>query len=319
MLLVLTDRIKKKATSSPSSSNGSTYVDPYETEEVDPVIYFDGKPFVAKKNIETILFMGIDSFGEAQQREGNRNDDQVDVLLLLVLNHEEKTYRVLEINRDTMTDIPKIGTTGDRLGTTKAQIALSHTYGSGLSDSCEYTCEALSNLLMGENVQHYITLKLNSIAILNQSVGGVEVEVPYDMTVVDPTMKAGAKIRLDDKQAETFIRARTALDDEHSNNVTRMERQNIFLENWKMKAKAKLEADASFVLELIAELGDYMLTDMDLNRLSELSEYVVEYENLGRVKLPGEYKKGEEFLEFYCDETVLKETVLDLFYEEKTK
>ncbi|MBQ0011927.1 MAG: LCP family protein [Clostridiales bacterium] len=318
MLLVITDRIKKKATSSPSSSDGSAYLDPYETEEVDPVIYYDGKPYVAKKNIETILCMGIDSNGEAQEREGNRNDDQVDVLLLLVLNHEEKTYRVLEINRDTMTDIPKIGTTGDRLGTTVAQIALSHTYGSGLQDSCEYTCEALSNLLMGEKIQHYITLKLDSIAIMNHSVGGVEVEIPYDMTVVDPTMTKGAKLNLNDEQAETFIRARTSLDDEHSNNVTRMERQNMYLENWKKKAKEKINADASFALELIAELGDYMISDMDLNTLSKLSEYLTEYESCGRMKIQGESKHGEEFMEFYCDGQSLKETVLDLFYEEKT-
>lgn len=317
ILLVVTDRMKKKATSSTPSSNGSTYVDPYATEEVDPVIYYAGKPYVKNKNVETVLFMGIDSFGEAQEREGNRNNDQVDVLMLVVLDHQNKSYRVLEINRDTMTNNPRIGTTGERFGTIKEQIALSHTYGSGLSDSSEYTCEALSNLLMGEEIQHYITLKLDSIAIMNHSVGGVEVEIPYDMTVVDPTMTKGAQLNLNDEQAETFIRARTSLDDEHSNNVTRMERQNMYLENWKKKAKEKINADASFALELIAELGDYMISDMDLNTLSKLSEYLTEYESCGRMKIQGESKHGEEFMEFYCDGQSLKETVLDLFYEEK--
>ena len=262
--------------------------------------------------------MGIDSFGEAQEREGNRNDDQVDVLMLVVLDHQNKSYRVLEINRDTMTNNPRIGTTGERFGTIKEQIALSHTYGSGLNDSSEYTCEALSNLLMGEDVEHYITLKLDSIAVINHSVGGVEVEIPYDMTVCDPAMTAGAKLTLTDQQAEYFVRARTTLGETNGNNIARMERQNTFLESWKAKAKAKLDADPAFSLELIADLGDYMLTDMDLNRLSELSGYLAEYENLGRVKLDGESKMGTEFLEFYPDEETLKKTIIDLFYQEKT-
>lgn len=318
ILLVVTDRMKKKATSSTPSSNGSTYVDPYATEEVDPVIYYAGKPYVKNKNVETVLFMGIDSFGEAQEREGNRNDDQVDVLMLVVLDHQNKSYRVLEINRDTMTNNPRIGTTGERFGTIKEQIALSHTYGSGLNDSSEYTCEALSNLLMGEDVEHYITLKLDSIAVINHSVGGVEVEIPYDMTVCDPAMTAGAKLTLTDKQAEHFVRARTELDETNDNNIARMERQNTFLENWKTKAKARFDEDPAFSLELIADLGDYMLTDMDLNRLSELSGYLANYENLGRMELEGTNQMGETFIEFYCEEDALKTTVLELFYEEKS-
>lgn len=318
ILLVVTDRMKKKATSSTPSSNCSTYVDPYATEEVDPVIYYAGKPYVKNKNVETVLFMGIDSYGEAQEREGNRNNDQVDVLMLVVLDHQNKSYRVLEINRDTMTNNPRIGTTGERFGTIKEQIALSHTYGSGLNDSSEYTCEALSNLLMGEDVEHYITLKLDSIAVINHSVGGVEVEIPYDMTVCDPAMTAGAKLTLTDKQAEHFVRARTELGETNGNNIARMERQNTFLENWKTKAKARFDEDPAFSLELIADLGDYMLTDMDLNRLSELSGYLANYENLGRMELEGTNQMGETFIEFYCEEEALKTTVLELFYEEKS-
>ena len=131
ILLVITDRMKKKATeSSPSSTSmGTSYSDPYGEENIDPVIYFAGKGYSRKKKIESVLFLGIDSYGEAVEREGNSNNDQADVLMLVVIDHENKSYNVLQINRDTITAIPMIGTTGDRLGTTLAQIALSHTYG----------------------------------------------------------------------------------------------------------------------------------------------------------------------------------------------
>ena len=210
ILLVITDRMKKKATeSSPSSASaGTSFTDPYGEENIDPVIYFAGKGYIRKKNVESVLFLGIDSFGEAQKREGNSNNDQADVLMLVVIDHESKTYNVLQINRDTMTAIPLIGTNGDNLGVVVSQIALSHTYGSGLKDSCEYTAEAVQMLLLNEKVDHYVSLKLDSIAILNNSVGGVKVKIPYDMTVLDPAMKEGAEINLNAQQAEYFVRLR---------------------------------------------------------------------------------------------------------------
>ena len=110
--------MKKKATSSVPSSTGydpniTSFVDPYGEEDIDPVIYYAGKGYIRKKNVETVLFIGIDSFGEAQEREGNSNNDQADVLMLAVIDHQNKSFKVLQINRDTMTLIPLIGTAGD--------------------------------------------------------------------------------------------------------------------------------------------------------------------------------------------------------------
>ena len=319
ILLVLTDRMKKKATSSSVSTdpNGSfSYNDPYGEEDIDPVIYYAGKGYVKKKNIDSVLFIGIDSFGEAQEREGNSNNDQADVLMLVVIDHDKKEYSVLQINRDTVTEIPMIGTNGDRLGTVPAQIALSHTYGSGLQDSCGYTVEAVQTLLMDEQVEHYISLKLDSIAILNDSVGGVEVTIPYDMTVCDPAMTEGATLKLTSQQAEYFVRARTELEN-NATNISRMARQETYLSAWKTKAKPLIDSDPGFAINLIGDLGDYMITDMDLGALSELSTYLADYTYTGMIKIDGENRQGESFLEFYCDDASLKQAVLDLFYNEQ--
>lgn len=313
--------MKKKATSSVPSSTGydsniTSFVDPYGDEDIDPVIYYAGKGYIRKKNVETVLFIGIDSFGEAQEREGNSNNDQADVLMLTVIDHENKSFKVLQINRDTMTEIPMIGTAGDRIGKEISQIALSHTYGSGLKDSCEYTAEAVSTLLLEEKVDHYVSLKLDCIAIINKSVGGVTVKIPYDMTVVDPAMKEGAEIKLNDAQAEGFVRARKTL--ENSTNISRMARQETYLSVWKELAKKKMNADAGFALNLIGDLGDFMITDMDLNKLSNMATDLSEYKYEGMVKIDGENRMGTSFLEFYCNDASLKQAVLDLFYNEKT-
>lgn len=317
ILLVVTDRIKKQKEDEATSAPSSSWENPYETEDIDPVIYFDGKPYVHKKNLETFLFMGIDKYGESEEVTGYRNHEQVDVLMLCIVDHDEKTYQVLQINRDTYTKIPRIGAAGDRVGEVDAQIALAHTYGTGQKDSCEYTAEAVSMLLMDEKVDHYISLKLDSIAILNKSVGGVEVTIPVDMTMVDPEMQKDKTMVLSDKQAEFFVRSRGKLEDD--TNVSRMTRQDTYLHAWRQKAKQKMNADAGFALDLIADLSYFMVADQDLNGLSKLSGYLADYEYLGKIKIDGETKNGQEFLEFYPDQEALKKTVMDLFYEEKAQ
>ena len=313
----MTDRIKKQKEDEATSAPSSSWENPYETEDIDPVIYFDGKPYVHKKNLETFLFMGIDKYGESEEVTGYRNHEQVDVLMLCIVDHDEKTYQVLQINRDTYTKIPRIGAAGDRVGEVDAQIALAHTYGTGQKDSCEYTAEAVSMLLMDEKVDHYISLKLDSIAILNKSVGGVEVTIPVDMTMVDPEMQKDKTMVLSDKQAEFFVRSRGKLEDD--TNVSRMTRQDTYLHAWRQKAKQKMNADAGFALDLIADLSYFMVADQDLNGLSKLSGYLADYEYLGKIKIDGETKNGQEFLEFYPDQEALKKTVMDLFYEEKAQ
>ena len=317
ILLVVTDRIKKQKEDEATSAPSSSWENPYETEDIDPVIYFDGRPYVHKKNLETFLFMGIDKYGESEEVTGYRNHEQVDVLMLCIVDHDEKTYQVLQINRDTYTKIPRIGAAGDRVGEVDAQIALAHTYGTGQKDSCENTAEAVSMLLMDEKVDHYISLKLDSIAILNKSVGGVEVTIPVDMTMVDPEMQKDKTMVLSDKQAEFFVRSRGKLEDD--TNVSRMTRQDTYLHAWRQKAKQKMNADAGFALDLIADLSYYMVADQDLNGLSKLSGYLADYEYLGKIKIDGETKNGKEFLEFYPDQEALKKIVMDLFYEEKAQ
>ena len=85
---------------------------------------------------------------------------------------------------------------------------------------------------------------------------------------------------------------------------------------WKTLAKQKMNEDVGFAINLIGDLGDYMITDMDLNKLSDLSGYLADYEYKGILKIEGESRQGERFMEFYCNDASLKQAVLDLFYDQ---
>ena len=296
-------------------SDISSYLDNYADEDIDPVIYYGGKGYKEKKNVESFLVIGIDSFGEPSKADSYINNDQADVLMLVVVDHDAKQYSILQINRDTMAEITMIGATGDNLGTGVAQIAFSHTYGSGLNDSCEYTVQAVSTLLMDSEIDHYMSLSMDSIQVINHSVGGVTVKIPYDMTSKDPAFTEGAVVTLDDRQAELFVRSRQGLDE--PTNISRMDRQLIYLSAWQEQVSNKINSDAGFAMDFISELSEYMVTDMDLSKLSNLASYLSEYQNMGVIKLDGDSMEGELYMEFYAYETSIKEAILSLYYNEE--
>ena len=75
---------------------------------------------------------------------------QADFLLLIVIDAPDKKVSMLQIDRDTITDVETLGVLGNVIGTRKLQIALSHSYGKTPQDNCAYTVKTVSNLLQGE-------------------------------------------------------------------------------------------------------------------------------------------------------------------------
>lgn len=71
-----------------------------QTEEQKEDITYKGKVYTPKKKIETYLFMGIDVQGPAVSTPGAYNGGQADAQFLLVLDHEEKSWQLLRLNRD---------------------------------------------------------------------------------------------------------------------------------------------------------------------------------------------------------------------------
>ena len=72
---------------------------------------------------------------------------QSDALILLSTNKEDKTTTLLEISRDSMTDVKTYDLNGEYLGKERAQITIQYAYGDGEQRSCQLTKEAVSNLL----------------------------------------------------------------------------------------------------------------------------------------------------------------------------
>ena len=273
-----------------------------------------GALYDLRDDIETILIIGLDKYEEAidENFDGYRNDQQADFLLLLLVNRTEKTCQMLHINRDTMTRVPILGITGDVAGTQVEQLALAHTYGTGNEDSCRNTVHAVSTFLHETPIEHYLSVTMDAVQVLNDAVGGVTVTVNDDFSGVDKTLVKGQTITLKGSQALTFVRARAGM--EEQTNLNRMARQRQYMSGLQTRLSEKIREDDSFSLQTALDLSKYMQSDCSVNHLAEVANCIAEFGFSEIQTIEGEAVEGEEFMEFYADDLALQSLILDLFY-----
>jgi len=281
-----------------------------KTIEVDDVRYFP------KQDMETLLVIGVDREGPAAEQEYYESNGMADALMVVMFDKTAETIEVVSLNRDTMTDVPVIGIDGKPAGTVNAQLAVSYAYGDGMEESCLNTAKAVSELLYGTEIDHYVSMTMDGIRVLNDAVGGVTVRVTDDFSEVDPDIVKG-DFTLKGDQALTFIRARKDVGTQL--NVSRMERQQVYMEAFFKALQEAAEADQTgdFMINTLEELSPYMVTDCSLTVLSSMIDRYGDYELTDLVIPEGDNVKGEEYMEFYLDGESFEDLVLDTFFAVK--
>lgn len=284
----------------------------------DHVFVYDGKEFLPKDNIETFLILGLDKYEQdISDLDSYKNDRQADFLLLFVFDNDAKTVSAIHVNRDTMATISVLGVAGNAIDSVTKQIALAHTYGNGREVSCRNTADAVSNLLLGAKVNHYLSLTMDSVAVFNDLVGGVEVTVLDDFTGIDDTLIKGEKVTLMGEQALHYVRTRYGMED--STNSTRMARQQQYVNALYEKFLQSVESDDKFLVDASLKMSEFIVSDRSVTQMQDLANKFKEYEYTGICQIDGESKMGEKFIEFYPDSTSVQKIVSELFYEPKDK
>lgn len=287
-----------------------------EQEEIVPskTISRDHVDYFPRQDITVVMVMGIDQTGPVQDSGSYNNSGAADVVMLLIFDETNENCKVLCLNRDTMLEMPVLGIGGKQAGTLYGQLALAHTYGSGLEDSCENTREAVSNLLYGITIDHYVSINMDAITILNDAVGGVQVVVEDDFSAIDPTIATGV-VTLRGEQAINFVRTRKGLGDQL--NVSRMQRHQEYIDGFMEAFRSSIGHSDSFALKTYEQISPYLVTDCSMNVITGMMERYADYEVTEIVSLPGENVKGEEYYEFHVDEEAMDELILRLFYAPK--
>ena len=267
--------------------------------------------------VQTYLFIGTDKSGNEDAEGEEYHGSMADALMLVVVDEEEKAYGILQLNRDTITEVPMLLQDGSANASAQMQLCTAHWYGKDKAASCDNTVETVSKMLGGLPIDGYYALKMDAMPLLNHEVGGVTVTLEDDMTKLDPAMKKGTTLTLTDRQAELLMQSRYTMEDDR--NTQRMRRQQIFLKAFMKKIKKQNAGVVNATVKLYDRLRPYATTDIKMNDLTALLKDMQGYTDKGIITIDGTSKIGEKLhdgkkhWEFYMDEDSLETSMKQLY------
>lgn len=278
-------------------------------------VKYKGEIYEYKEDILTFLIMGIDKNSDVKEVEEGTDGGQADALFLAVIDATDKSVKVIGINRNSMTDIRIYDENGEYVDTVKAQIAVQHGFGNGMEESCEYQKEAVEKLFYGLPIHGYAAINMSAISTINDAVGGVDVTVLEDLTKIDGSLVEGEQVHLMGESAFWYLKYRDT--NIFGSSDLRLARQKQYLNTFINAAKRAAKEDISVVLELYQAIMPQMVTDITLDEVAYLAPVLLEYQfNEDSLRtMEGETVMGEQFEEFYPDDTALYEMILEVFYE----
>lgn len=274
-------------------------------------VYYEGSRYVYNYNLYNILFLGIDKTDVGSAHEIIGTAGQADSIILLSFDKAKKTIRLLQISRDTMTDIELYNTAGKRFAVFPGQLALQHAYAPGGESSSWAMKQTVSKLLFALQVDAYVTLDIEGVPMINDEIGGVELTFTDDYTEIDKAFEKGQTMVLDGRMAKRFVQERDIY--KSGSNQDRMERQTEYILGF-FKTLNKRKQEGQLDLERIQKKAEHLLTtDMRLEEIEEMLNY--DYAIESSCSIPGEIVQGQIYEEFHVDDDALKRLLIELFYE----
>lgn len=282
----------------------------------DLVIY-KGHKYRYNKNVTSILFMGIDreKINSDEKFLKENGAGQADSLFLAVLDTSAKKLTLLSIPRDIMADMKTYDAKGKYDGSATAQLCLAYAYGDGKEKSCTNTVETVSKVLYGIPIDSYMSINLSAISVLNDAIGGVNVQVIGDLTSADPALKEGDNVTLLGDQAETYVRTR-----EHEPldaNMERMQRQRQYVAAYGKKALQEFRSDIMVPVDLFRLVSKNAVTNLSMTKLTYLATAAanIDFSSDDIQSIECTIKEGKDgYAEYYPKEKKLFEKVLKIFY-----
>ena len=289
----------------------------YELQEGQ--IRYNGKTYQYKDNLMNILCLGIDSRDGIAKEKTPGKAGQADCVILAVLDDDAKTIQLINISRDSMVPVHVYATDGSFVEDRTEQLALQYAYGNGRDWSCQLMEQAVSDLFYGLPIHGYCALSLNSIADLNDAVGGVTVTVPEDLAVMQPKLfTAGTTVTLKGDLAYHFVHDRDYKSADIASNNKRIARQKAYAVAFVNQLKQGMKEDMTLPVKLYQTAEKQMVTSIGLDQAVYLcTEYMnSSFDTDNIYTIEGEVTKGEEYAEFNVDDDALYRLILDVFYEE---
>ena len=274
-------------------------------------VVYNGKTYEFNKNITSLLCIGVDKTNIEDTR-GNGINGQADVLLLMAIDTATGKTTIVNISRDTMTDVATYSAGGAYIDTRTEQICLSYAYGDGKETSCENTVTSVQRLFYNLPINSYFSLDLEGISAINDAVGGVDVVSPETIG----TFTEGESYHLVGKEAESFVRTRDI--EKLESNSLRMQRQQTYINSFMNTVIAQTKKDFTTPIDLFNTSSEYSCTNLNPSKICYLAQNIVSNGgmSIGMESVPGTIKQGEVYAEYYVNEKNFYEMFLKVFYKE---
>lgn len=222
-----------------------------------------------KEDNISILLMGVDT----SDKRANDGNPRTDALMVATLNKKDNTVKLLSIPRDSYVYIPEVKR--------ETKINHAHVYGGPKA-----VVETVENLLEIP-IDYWVRLNFEAFVEVVDAIGGIEVEVPYDIREYDSQDRPGAiqlKKGLQELNGEEALAlARTRRLD---NDIERGKRQQEII---KAIAKKSMSLGSFFKYDDIIEaVGNNMATNMKFSEMRSLISYATSGLNIDSYTLAGE-------------------------------
>ena len=284
----------------------------------DGWVRYQDKIYEYNENIITFLIMGIDKQGKVKPAANYQSGGQSDALFLVACDPDKGNISVIPINRNTMTPIEVCDKDGNYIDTMTAQITLQHAYGDGMKVSCERTRDAVSKLFYDLPIHGYCSLNMGAITTMNDDLGGVEVTVLEDMTMMNIRLVEGSDVLLQGDMAYYYLRKRH--EDEFDSASKRLERQKQYISAFLKKLLQTVKHSPTKAIDIYQDVMPYVVTDLEMNEISYFATLASSFDYSGyqMYSLDGKTVMGERFEEYKIDEQSLYDLIIKVFYKEVT-
>lgn len=299
----------QQLTSGSGSGQSSVGQQPDDSSDLGSTIQVNGQTYQYRDDLKTILFLGIDQSAEVSTGDVIGSGGRSDTILLYLLDESTQTTQTLEISRDTMMNVDVYNSDGDYAYSGVMQLNMQYAFGKTPRISCRLTSEKVSELLYGVKIDACLSLTMDGIAEIVNSIGGLDITFDQDYTYVDPTFVQGATLHLDGEQAFNFVHYRDI--EEHGSNEGRMARQRLFQQALYNQIHNSQDP-TSTAMTLWKAAEPYLQSDLSASEVQALAEYEMDDTSY---QVPGESVAGELHDEFHVDEQALQDLVIQLFYE----
>lgn len=280
-----------------------------EVELEEGWVTHQGEIYEYNESIINLLIMAVD-------KENETEAGVVDAQILMVIDRDNKTVKMIGISSNLSTELASYDSFGRYVESMPGQIGEQYAYGDGGILSCESTQQSVSKLLYNLPIHGYCAIELETVKYINDAVGGVELTALEQKDDSGKIVSANQSIRLDGNTALAYITGQG----ESTSGLSELKlmRQKQYLTAFMGQAITATKKNIKIPVDIYSSLSSYMTTNITAEQAAYLAVVTADctFHAEDFYILPSEMTDNDGVEAYQADQTKLYELIIQLFYKQ---